>query len=160
MDKIKQNRHGGGGGREVKSYLLVLLNFRFFYLLIYFIYFSNFTVGWNYGNLTFLFILFIFLFFKFVSFSSSSCAGSSKFPDPLDILPCYPSLLAGLLECILRPHKADVSPCWSTNIDTSMCRSPLGNVTYVFILASPAVSRKSCSSCFGWFLCLMAYQPL
>ena len=35
MDKIKQNRHGGGGGREVKSYLLVLLNFRFFiYLFI------------------------------------------------------------------------------------------------------------------------------
>ena len=36
----------------MKSYLLVLLNFRFFYLLIYFIDFPNFTVGWNYGNLT------------------------------------------------------------------------------------------------------------
>ena len=60
MDNIKQDRHevGGGRGREVKSYLLVLLNFRFFYLLIYFIYFPNFTVGWNYGNLTFLFIFF------------------------------------------------------------------------------------------------------
>ena len=35
MDKIKQNRHGG----EVKSYLLVLLNFRFFiYLFILFIF--------------------------------------------------------------------------------------------------------------------------
>ena len=64
MDKIKQNKHGGGGrrGREVKSHLLVLLNFRFFYLPIYFIYFPNFTVGWNYGNLTFLFISFIFFF--------------------------------------------------------------------------------------------------
>ena len=58
MDKIKQNRHGGG----VESYLLVLLNFRFSYLLIYFIYFSNFTVGWNYGNLTFL-LFYLFSFF-------------------------------------------------------------------------------------------------
>ena len=56
---------GLGRGREVKSYLLVLLNFGFFYLLFYFIYFSYFTVGWNYGNLTFLFILFIFIFVKF-----------------------------------------------------------------------------------------------
>ena len=42
MDKIKQNRHGGGEGRgrDVKSYLLVLLNFRFFIYL--FILFSKF----------------------------------------------------------------------------------------------------------------------
>ena len=57
MDKIKQNRHGGSG-EELFPRLFKLL---FFYLLIYF-YFSNFTVGWNYGNLTFLFILFIFFF--------------------------------------------------------------------------------------------------
>ena len=57
----KKNRIDTGGGREVKSYLLVLLNF-LFYLPIYLIYFSNFTVVWNYGNLTFLFILFIFFF--------------------------------------------------------------------------------------------------
>ena len=60
MDKIKQNRHGGGG-EELSPRFIKL---PFFYLLIYFIYFyfSDFTVGWNYGNLTFLFILFIFFF--------------------------------------------------------------------------------------------------
>ena len=31
MDQIKQNKQGEGGERELKSYLLVLLNFRFFY---------------------------------------------------------------------------------------------------------------------------------
>ena len=45
MDKIKLNRHGGGGW-EVKSYLLVLLNFRFFiYLFILFIFLILPSVG-------------------------------------------------------------------------------------------------------------------
>ena len=58
IDEINQNRHGERGGKGVKNYLLVFL-LPFFYF-IYFIYFylSNFTVGWNYGNLTFLFIFF------------------------------------------------------------------------------------------------------
>ena len=60
MNKIKQNRHGVGKRGEELSPRFIKLPF--FYLLIYFIYFSNFTVGWNYGNLTFLFILFIFFF--------------------------------------------------------------------------------------------------
>ena len=64
MDKINQNRHGVGEwkrGEELSPRFFSLL---FFYLFIYFIYFylSNFTVGWNFGNLTFLFILFIFFF--------------------------------------------------------------------------------------------------
>ena len=46
MDKIKQNRHGVGRGREMKSYLLVLLDFRFFiYLFISFIFLILPSVG-------------------------------------------------------------------------------------------------------------------
>ena len=45
MDKIKQNRYGGLGG-EVKSYLLVLLDFCFFiYLFILFIFLILPSVG-------------------------------------------------------------------------------------------------------------------
>ena len=53
---------GGDRGEELPPRFIKL---PFFYLLIYFINFPNFTVGWNYGNLTFLFILFIFFFVKF-----------------------------------------------------------------------------------------------
>ena len=38
---------------------------------------------------------------------------------------CHPPhhqlLLAVLLGCILCPYRADVSPSWSTNTNTSMC---------------------------------------
>ena len=56
MDKIKQNRHGGVGERKRGEELpprFVKHRFFFIYLLIYFIYFSNFTVGWNYVMLYF-----------------------------------------------------------------------------------------------------------
>ena len=39
-----------------------------------------------------------------------------------------------------------ISPCWSANTGTSMCRLSLKNVTYKFVLTSVAVSRISCSS--------------
>ena len=35
-------------------------------------------------------------------------------------------------------------PCWSVNTGTSMCRVPSKNVTYEFILVSPAASRMFC----------------
>ena len=66
MDKINQNTLGAGGGRKRGEELPPhFIKLPFFYLFTYFVYFSNFTVGWNYGNLTFLFILFIFFFVKF-----------------------------------------------------------------------------------------------
>ena len=65
MDKIKQNRHGvreKGRGREVKSYLLVLLNFRFFiYLFILFIFQILPSVGIMVIKLFYLFYLFSFI---------------------------------------------------------------------------------------------------
>ena len=51
-----------GGGRELKSYPLVLLSFRFF-LSTYLFYFQNSSVSYNYGKLTFLFILFYSFYF-------------------------------------------------------------------------------------------------
>ena len=67
MDKIKQNRHGGRGERKRGEVLPPrFIKLPFFYLPIYFIYFPNSTVGWNYGNLTFLFILFYFISFLFL----------------------------------------------------------------------------------------------
>ena len=61
MDKINKNRHVGERGEELSPRFIKL---PFFYLLIYFIFFyvSNFTVSWNYGNLT--------IFFKFIFFFS------------------------------------------------------------------------------------------
>ena len=40
----------------------------------------------------------------------------------------------------------EVSPCWSANTDMSMCRSLLENVTYEFVLTSPAVLSMFCLS--------------
>ena len=59
MDKINQNRHVGGGRKKGEELPPRFIKLPFFYLLIYF---PNFTVSWNYGNLTVLFILFIFFF--------------------------------------------------------------------------------------------------
>ena len=64
MDKIKQNRQGEERKRD-EELPPRFIKLPFVDLLIYFIYFPNFTVSWNYGNLTFLFILFIFIFVKF-----------------------------------------------------------------------------------------------
>ena len=46
-----------------------------------------------------------------------------------------------------------VSPYWSANIDTSMCRSPLENVSNEFLLISPVVFGMSCSLI--WMICEM-----
>ena len=64
MDKIKQNRHGGGRGEALPPLFIKL---PFFFLFTYWFYlFSSSTVGWNYGNLTFLFILFYFIYILFL----------------------------------------------------------------------------------------------
>ena len=58
--------------------------------------------------------------------SSSSCADSTYFPDPLSpSIPIIRCLMAGLLDHALCPHRADVSSCWSANTGKSMCRNSL-----------------------------------
>ena len=66
MDKINQNRHRGDG-RGVKSYLLVFSHFCFLFIYLCIFYLFNFTVGWNYSNLTFLFFCYIFYSFSFLA---------------------------------------------------------------------------------------------
>ena len=55
MDKINQNRDGVGERERGEVLPPRFIKLLFFYLLIYFIYFFNFTVGRNYGNFIFLF---------------------------------------------------------------------------------------------------------
>ena len=55
-----------------------------------------------------------------------------------------------------------VTLCWSANTGVSMCRSPSENVTYEFVLTSPAVPHMSCSSYFyglwdGRFVTIQLY---
>ena len=60
--------------------------------------------------------------FPYIS-SFSSRTNSSDLSIYLSQCPNRPSLLAGSLDCIQCPHRADVSPCWSTNTGVSMCRN-------------------------------------
>ena len=60
--------------------------------------------------------------------------------------PYHPSLLAGLLGCILCLHRRDVNPCWLTHTVTSMRSSPWENVTDYLICDSSAFPHISCSS--------------
>ena len=62
----------------------------------------------------------------------------------------HPSLLAPLLASLLDgiqiPHKADDWRFLLVGHGMSMCRSPLENVTYEFILIPPVVPSISCLS--------------
>ena len=87
---------------------------------------------------------------KILSFLFSSCIIKSywQYGVPrlsLTICPYHPSLLASLPGSILCLHRAGVSPFWSANAGTSMCRSPKEN-PLMFVFASPAMPIMSCSS--------------
>ena len=57
------------------------------------------------------------------------------------------SFPVGRLNYILHLHRADVCESyWSANTGTSMCRGPLKNVNYEFVLVSLAVSCMSYST--------------
>ena len=58
---------------------------------------------------------------------------------------CWKLLLEGLLDDIKCPFRA-VSFCWLANTGMFMWRGSLENITYEFVLASPAMSCMSCSS--------------
>ena len=62
----------------------------------------------------------------------------------------HSSLLPGLPNCILYPHRADVSSCWLANTGMFICQCPLKNIANEFIFASPEVSYMSRSS---WMVC-------
>ena len=79
--------------------------------------------------------------------SSSSRADGFGFHDSLAIHPYYPSLLAGLLGRSLCRHRADVC-----HTGTSMCRNLQKNVTYEFVLASPAEHCIFGFILFEWFV--------
>ena len=64
----------------------------------------------------------------------------------LFIPPSHMSLPAGRPNYILNSHRAVVSSCWSTITGVSMRRGPQENITYEFVLATPTLSHKTCSS--------------
>ena len=93
------------------------------------------------------------------------CTDSMDFPDSHLIHPYYPSLyctdsmdfplsthshhsslLPGLPNCILYPHRADVSSCWLANTGMFICQCPLKNIANEFIFVSSEESYVSCSS--------------
>ena len=67
----------------------------------------------------------------------------------LSIHSYWPSLLTSLLDGIQYSHRTKVSRFFcSANIGVSMCRSPLENITYEFVLGAQHILLIL----FGWFV--------
>ena len=84
--------------------------------------------------------------------SSSWCAASTDFPDPL--LP-----LVSIVHCSWQVFQATscihtelllIGSSWSPNPSSSVWRGPLEYIAYEFVLASPAMSCKSLSNLDGF----------
>ena len=69
------------------------------------------------------------------------------FQDSLAIHPYQSLLFASHLAPAVHTDMMNVSFCWLASTGMSMCRSPLENITFEFILTSPA-----CLSHLRWFV--------
>ena len=77
-------------------------------------------------------------------------AGISRISLSLSLFPSVPiihcSQLVFQTTTSVRTELLYVSSLWSANTGSSMYRVPLKNITYEFVLSSPAVSCMPCSS--------------